>query len=167
MGFARRVNQVLHDEHVAAIALMQQLGQLIARSRGSDMPDARDPAVRKLLNDLSTSLSGEVERHFAFEEERLFTFLSAIGEEAIGAHLTEEHAVIRPLGRRITILARTAAASGFDEAGWTEFSRLGPDLSQRLIVHAQKEEMALLPLLEETLDGETDLQLFEEYSATM
>ena len=166
MGFARRVNQVLHDEHVGAIMLMQRLNQFVARSRGAGMPDTSDHGVSKLLNDLSTDLSGEVERHFAFEEEWLFPFLSATGEEGIGAHLTEEHAVIRPLGRKIAALARTAAASGFDDAGWAEFCRVGPDLCQRLTVHAQKEEMALLPLLEEALDAETDLRLLEEYSAT-
>lgn len=165
MSFTRRVNQVLHDEHVATMALMEQLDQLIARSGGA-MPDAGAQGVRKLLSDLATSLPGEVERHFAFEEERLFPYLSAIGEEPIGAHLAEEHAVIRPLGIRIAALACRATAGGFDEAGWTEFRRLGQDLCQRLTAHAHKEEMALLPLLEESMDADTDMQLFEEYTAT-
>jgi len=165
MTFARRVTQVLHDEHDATTALMARLEQLTARSSGA-VPDAGEPGVRRLLADLSTVLTGEVERHFAFEEERLFTYLSAIGEEAIGAHLAEEHAVIRPLGIRIAALARAAAASGFDAASWSEFCRVGQDLAPRLIAHAHKEEMALLPLLDESMDADTDMELFEAYTAT-
>jgi hypothetical protein len=32
-----------------------------------------------------------------------------------------------------------------------------------LLAHVQKEEMALLPLLEESMDAETEARLYEQY----
>ena len=166
MSFANRICQALHEEHDATVALMQRLEQLIARHRRGGPPDTGDGAVAKLLADLSIGLAAELGRHFAFEEDDLFAYLAAIGEEPIGAHLTEEHAVIRPIGVRVAALARTAATTGFDEAQWQEFCRLGQDLCDRLLAHVQKEEMALLPLLEDSMDADTEARLAEEYLET-
>jgi hemerythrin-like domain-containing protein len=165
--FTNRVSQTLHDEHRATVALMERLEQLIAGHRRGAPPDANDRAIAQLLLELSTGVQSEVERHFDFEEARLFPFLDAIGDEAIGAHLTDEHSVMRPLGARVAALAREAASGGFDQAKWTEFSRLGRELCERMLAHVQKEEMALLPLLEENMDSETEMRLFEEYVPTV
>lgn len=165
--FNNRISQTLHEEHRATIALMERLEQLITKNRRSGSPNCDDPAVRQLLADLSTGVQGEVERHFAFEEERLFPYLSAAGDEAIGAHLAGEHAAIRPVGLRIAGLARAASTGAFDQASWTEFCRAGQELCERMLAHVQKEEMALLPLLEENMDADTEMRLFEEYAAPM
>ncbi len=55
---------------------------------------------------------------------------------------------------------------GFDAARWNEFRRLGQELSERLVSHAQKEEMALLPMLDEMMDPEVEAQLYEKYVET-
>jgi hypothetical protein len=81
MNFQNRVCQKLHEEHAAVIALMERLAQTIARHRDS-VPDAKDPMVAKLLNDLAAELPGEVERHFAFEEAELFSYLGDAGNQA-------------------------------------------------------------------------------------
>lgn len=162
MSFTNRISQTLHEEHRATVALMERLEQLIARHRRHP-PDARDGAVAGLLRDLSVSLEGEVQRHFAFEEDRLFAYLSEIGDETIGAHLTDEHRVIRPIGVHIAALARAAAAHGFSGESWEEFRRTGQELCERLLAHVQKEEMALLPLLEDSMDAETESRLLREY----
>jgi hemerythrin-like domain-containing protein len=164
--FANRVSQTLHDEHRATVALMERLDQLIARHRRGP-PDTDDRTMGQLLSDLSVGVEAEVQRHFDFEESRLFPFLDAIGDEAIGAHLAEEHSAMRPLGIRMATLAREAASSGFDQAKWAEFRRLGQELCERMLTHVQKEEMALLPLLEENMDSETEMRLFEEYVASV
>ena len=166
MSFTNRISQTLHDEHAATVALMERLEQLIARHR-REPPDAADRGVSQLLSDLSTGVEGEVERHFAFEEERLFTYLAAAGDEAIGAHLTDEHTAIRPIGVRIAALAREAAAQGFDAAHWEEFRRSGQELCERMLAHVQKEEMALLPLLDESMDAETESRLLQDYLASV
>jgi hemerythrin-like domain-containing protein len=162
LAFTNRVSQTLHDEHSANVALMERLERIIVHHLHRP-PDPADRAVGQLLADLPASLEVEVQRHFAFEEERLFPYLAAAGDAAIGEHLTEEHAAMRPLGMRIVALARDAAARGFDAASWDEFCRSGRELCERLLTHVQKEEMALLPLVEDTMDAETAARLLQDY----
>jgi hemerythrin-like domain-containing protein len=162
MNFDNRVCQKLHEEHAAVIALLERLAQTIARHR-NDVPDAKDPMVSKLMNDLAAELPGEVERHFAFEEAELFPYLSEAGNEEIGAHLTYEHGIIRPIGAALVKLIGDVRARGFDAARWTEFRHLGQQLNDSLIPHARKEDMALLPMLESAMDADTEARLYEEY----
>jgi iron-sulfur cluster repair protein YtfE (RIC family) len=162
LAFTNRVSQTLHDEHCSNVALMERLERIIAHHRHGP-PDPADRAVAQLLSDLPASLEVEVRRHFAFEEERLFPYLAAVGAAAIGEHLTEDHAAIHPLGVRIAALARDAAARGFDAASWEEFCRSGRELCERMLAHVQKEEMALLPLVEDTMDAEIAAQLLQDY----
>jgi hemerythrin-like domain-containing protein len=162
--FTNRISQTLHEEHRATVALMERLEQLLARHRRAGPPDSvGDRGVARLMSDLATGVEAEVQRHFAFEEEHLFTYLSDVGDEAIGAHLADEHAAIRPLGVALAALARGAAARGFDQAAWDEFGRLGQELCERMLAHVQKEEMALLPLLEESMDADTASRLLQDY----
>ena len=60
-------------------------------------------------------------------------------------------------------LAREATAQGFDAARWSAFRRLGQDFSQRILAHVQKEEAALLPLIEEAMDADTEARLYGAY----
>ncbi len=163
MGFTNRINQKLHEEHRATVDLVERLENLLTRQRQSGLPDVNDRTTAQLLADLAAALETEVLRHFAFEEDWVFSFLEATGETAIGQHLTSEHQAMRPVGVRLAALARTAASRGFDAGSWDEFRRLGSDLRERLGVHVEKEEVALLPLLEETMDAETEARLYQEY----
>jgi hemerythrin-like domain-containing protein len=162
MNFQNRVCQKLHEEHAAVFALMERLMQTIARHR-NDVPDAKDAMVAKLLNDLAAELPGEVERHFAFEEAELFSYLAEAGNAAIGAHLTHEHGIIRPIGSALVKLIGDVRAQGFDAARWAEFRRLGQQLNDCLVPHAHKEDMALLPMLDDLMDSEKEMQLYEKY----
>jgi hemerythrin-like domain-containing protein len=162
MTFTNRISQTLHEEHRATVALMERLEQLLVRNRRGP-PEIGAPGVAQLLSELSTGVEAEVERHFAFEENHLFAYLEAIGDEAIGAHLTDEHAAMRPIGVALAALARKAAAEGFDAERWEDFKRLGQELCERMLAHVQKEEMALLPLLEETMDADAEVRLYQEY----
>jgi hemerythrin-like domain-containing protein len=142
---------------------MERLEQLLARGRRGGPPDRTNSSVARLLSDLSTGVAAEVERHFAFEENHLFKYLEAIGDADIGTHLTSEHAAMRPLGARVAELARSAAAKGFEPEEWEEFLRIAQELGDRMLMHVQKEEMALLPVIEENMDPETEGQLYQEY----
>lgn len=162
MSYTNRISQTLHDEHGATVALMERLEQMLARGRRGP-PDKGDGNAARLLSDLAAGMEAEIERHFAFEEEHIFTYLEAIGDTGIGEHLTSEHAAIRPIGTRVAEIARAAAANGFTPAEWEEFRRLGQDLGERMLAHVQKEEMALLPVIEENMDAETEERLYQEY----
>ena len=161
MNFHNRICQTLHDEHLANIALLQRVGQLLG-SQGRTPPN-NDQIVQRLLSDLSSGMASEVKHHFDFEESALFTYLDSIGESTIGAHLTQEHSMLRPL---ITQLCETAQATkerGFDAESWNQFRRLGAELCGQLSAHIQKEEMALLPLIDENMDPETEVRLYQDY----
>jgi iron-sulfur cluster repair protein YtfE (RIC family) len=162
MHFNNRVCQRLHEEHAAVLALLDGLMQATARHRG-DVPDAKDPMLAKLMNDLAIELPGAVERHFAFEEAELFPYLDEAGNRGIGAHLTYEHNIIRPLGQALVKLIGEIRMHGLDAARWTELSGLSQQLSDTLVPHAQKEDMALLPLLEDCMDAQTEMRLYQDY----
>lgn len=162
MTFSNRICRQLEEEHAATVQLMDRLSQLLARHPRSTPPRGDDRAVGQFLADLASAIETDLARHFSFEERALFPYLDANGEAEIGAHLADEHAVIRPLGERLVALSRGAGA-GFDEARWSEFRKVGQDLCDRLTGHAQKEDSALLPLLEDTMDAETEAKLYDEY----
>ena len=162
MNFENRVCQKLHEEHATVIVLLESLAQIITRHRET-VPDVKDPIVAKLLGDLAAELPGEVERHFAFEEAELFPYLKAAGNEGIGAHLTYEHTIIRPIGAALVKLIGEVRGNSFDAARWAEFRQLGQQLVNSLVPHAQKEDMALLPMLEDQMDAETEARLYQEY----
>src|SRR6266542_1519543 len=119
--YSNRISQALHEEHRSTTALMERLEKLIIHHRRSGPPDVNDRAVAQLLTELSTSVEADVDRHFAFEENAVFAYLNENGDSAIGAHLTDEHGMMRPLGLRLAELARAAAGKGFDAAAWDEF----------------------------------------------
>lgn len=161
--FSNRVVQTLHDEHRSTIATLERLAGFIASQRRGP-PTGNMDANALLLREVAAGVESEVRRHFDFEEQELFTFLENIGDAAIGAHLTTEHNAMRPLGQRVAALARAGSEGAFDDAGWQEFKRVSAELSERMLTHIQKEEMALLPLLEESMDAETELRLCETYT---
>ena len=163
--FSKRVCQLLHEEHAATLALTERLGAFLMRHRVA-LPSTDANITMRLLHDVSGAMETEVTRHFDFEEAELFGQLTAIGESAVGAHLKEEHEVMRPLACELSRRARAAAANGFDEPGWRVFRRVAADLCERLEGHVQKEEAILLPLLEENLIAAMDASLYDAYAGS-
>ena len=123
MTFSNRISQTLHDEHCATVALMERVEHLLGRYPRGNRPEAKDRAVAQLLTDISTAVEADIERHFAFEESWLFPYLDAHGNDAIGAHLTEEHRAMRPLGLRLAALARAASARKSDACDFSKYSK--------------------------------------------
>jgi hemerythrin-like domain-containing protein len=156
MEFNRHISRRLHEEHEATLALWGRLEQALAL-RGTKPPAQED---LRLLRDCAAQLADEVTRHFAFEEEELFPRLAAAGEGDIAELLAEEHAAIRAGARRFAELAHPGATP---EARWPELRALALELAERLVSHVQKEEMSLLPSLEDLLDEDTDQALAGSY----
>lgn len=162
MNVSNRISATLHVEHDNTVALMKRLKAFLAEHRGGP-PAAGEAGMAEFLSALSAGVTVEVERHFAFEEDRLFHYLEANGDGAIGAHLTDEHAVLRLLGTQLATLARTAAAHGWGAPQWQQFRRLGEEYAEHLLAHVQKEEMVLLPLLDTAMDPQTEVRLYQDY----
>jgi len=163
MSFSRRTPQMLHEDHQATVIVIEGLDSLLAKSKRA-MPNLADASVQTALKNATNAIAEEVSAHFTFEETELFTRLEDAGDVGIGAHLREEHAAILPLGLQVADLARTALETGFTEASWQEFRPRAAELIERMIAHIQKEEMALLPMLDELLDPETDMDLSTAYA---
>jgi hemerythrin-like domain-containing protein len=143
-----QVSRRLHEEHVEVIALCARL----EASLGAGRQDAA------LLRAAAAALRGEVERHFAFEEAELFPRLAASGDGDLVDLLLEEHVAVRAAAGEFI------AAVAQDPLG-ARVKAFGLEVAERLASHAQKEEMSLLPALDNLLDEETDYGLASAYAA--
>jgi len=148
MTFDRAISRQLHEEHAATLALWGRVEQSLASG-------AHDAA---LMREAAAALAGEIERHFEFEETQLFPRLAAAGEGDIAELLTEEHAAIRAAAARFMALAR-------DDPPRPELRPVAFELAERLVSHVQKEEMALLPALDDLLDADADRELQLAYAS--
>jgi hemerythrin-like domain-containing protein len=156
MFYSRQVSHRLHEEHLATIQLWGRLEQSIA----ARVPEAE---LETQLRNCAAALADEVTRHFGFEEQELFTRLAQAGDGDIAELLTEEHGTIREIARQLDgLLARPER----DAAAWQQLRTLGLELAERLTAHVQKEEMALLPALEDLIDEETDRELVLAYASS-
>jgi hemerythrin-like domain-containing protein len=146
--FTRQVCRRLHEEHEATLALCSRLEAALAAGR-SDAP---------LMRAAAAALAGEVERHFAFEETELFPRLAAAGEGDIAELLQEEHVAIRVAAARFIALVK-------ENSFKNELRVVGLELAERLASHAQKEELSMLPALDDLLEEELDHELASAYAA--
>ena len=71
--------------------------------------------------------------------------------------------VIRECATELAALLERARAAALDAPGWTSLANAARELAERLVAHAQKEEMALLPALDDMLDEDTDRELLDTY----
>jgi hemerythrin-like domain-containing protein len=159
MNFQRQVSSMLHEAHLAMMGLLGNLEKALARA------PRFDPALSGLASQFARALEQDVDRHFNFEEESLFPRMAENGDGDMAALLIEEHGAIREVSAEVLPLARAAGAGTIDEAGWSALRRNSMELIERQVAHIQKETMALLPLLDDLLDDETDRELAFAYSA--
>jgi len=164
MTFTRRCVQMLYEDHQAVMALANEIDGLLGRT-GRDGPDTGDDDTRQLLLRAAEAIEHEVTNHFTFEENSMFPLLRDEGEDEICDHLGEDHRVILPLGLSAAALARKGLDGGFDHDSWQKFVHDAGEFIERILAHAEKEDMAMLPLLEDILDAETDMRMAEEYAS--
>ncbi|OGA71253.1 MAG: hypothetical protein A3G81_30700 [Betaproteobacteria bacterium RIFCSPLOWO2_12_FULL_65_14] len=148
MEFNRHISRRLHEEHDATLTLWGRVESTLVAGKS-------DPA---LLKSAAASLSHELDVHFEFEEKELFPRLAAAGEADIGELLAEEHAAIRAAGRSFIELVRS-------DPDAAQLRPLALELAERLFSHVQKEEMSLLPMLEDLVDEEADGELTAAYTS--
>jgi hemerythrin-like domain-containing protein len=87
------------------------------------------------------------------------------GDGDLAALLAEEHETIRAVAAELLPLARAAAAGTLDPAGWDALKRAALEMVERMVAHIQKETMALLPLVDDLLDEDTDRDLAFAYAS--
>lgn len=157
MDYRRQTPQALDAEHRASLALYGKLEQaLVARDR---------EGLARLAGPLARHLESEVSHHFDFEERELFPRMVEVGEDDLVALLEEEHVVVREVAATVRSLADKALTGSLDGTEWQSLRTHGLELCERLTSHAEKEEGALLPLLEDLLDDDADRDAFAAYAA--
>ena len=163
MELQRQISRKLYQEHITVLDLLGRFEQALLRLRG-EPPAAGDPVWGTLLPQLAGALQHEITRHFDLEEKELFPRLHARGEGDLADLLLEDHVTIRKVASALLALIQRARVPGLDAAGWRELKVAGLELVERLGSHAEKEQGALVPLVDEMLDAETDEQLTMEYA---
>ena len=164
MELQRQISRKLYEEHIAVIDLLGRFGRALQRL-GASPPAADDPVWRVLLAQVGTALEYEITRHFDLEETQLFPRLHARGEGDLAELLFEDHEMIREVTRPLLGLVARAQAGGLDAAGWRALKASGLERVERLSAHAEKEQGALVPLVDEMLDEATDLELWTQYTS--
>ncbi len=162
MTIRGQVSHALDEEHRASLELFGRIEQAFARAPRSGA--SRDPALQILARSLQRHLEGEIGRHFGFEERELFPRMEQAGDGDVAALLVEEHDTIRAVCEEVLPLVRDAGAGTLSDDGWEALKRGAQELVERLVAHIQKESMALLPLLDDILDDDTDRELALAYA---
>jgi hemerythrin-like domain-containing protein len=159
----RQVSHALDEEHRANLELLERVEQAFARA---SRPGAiRDPEVARLAASLARHVEHDIGRHFDFEERELFPRLEAAGEGDIAGLLDDEHRAIREVAAELLPLAHAAASGTLDGPGWDALKRGALEMVERQVAHIQKESMALLPMLDDLLDDDTDRELALVYAS--
>jgi Uncharacterized conserved protein len=154
-----QVGRMLDEEHRTNLDLLARVEQAIGRAPGvSD-------ELTTLLQRFAHAMEFDIGRHFQFEEEFLFPRMAEAGDGAMAELMTEEHQSIREVAAELLPLVRAVAAGQVDEESWDRLRMLTLELVERQVSHIQKETMALLPLLDDLLDPNTDGELALEYAA--
>jgi len=165
MDFQRQTNRRLYEEHVATLQLLTRVELVFTGRAGAYPPAAGDPAWPAFARTLLTAIEVEIARHFEFEERDLFPRLVEAGDGDLAALLNEEHVTIRAVAQPLAGLLRKALGEGLQPQQWQGMKTLALEFSERLSSHAQKEDGALLPVLDNLLDEDTDRELFGAYAA--
>ena len=165
MDFQRQTSRRLYQEHEATLQLLGRVERMFTGRAGAYPPTAGDAAWVSFARTLLGAIEVEVARHFEFEERDLFPRLEEAGDGDLVALLNEEHTTIREVAQPLAALLRQTLAAGLQDAQWQGMKTLALEFSERLGSHAQKEDGALLPLLEHLLDEDTDRELFGAYAA--
>jgi hemerythrin-like domain-containing protein len=163
MSFARQTPAHVHRQHLETLALIDRIDSALAKTKPAT---AAEPAWMSVQQALALHLTGETERHFALEQDHLFPVLQASGDGDIADLLTEEHEAITAVAAQILALIGADGRRALSPAEWGQFRQLALEFVERQVGHIQKEEMSLLPVLDDALDEERDAELLETCLAT-
>ena len=163
MSFQSQVSHALDEEHRSSLDLLGKVEQAFARAPRTGA--GNNPDLVRLVGNFARHLEQDVGRHFDFEEGELFPRLSEAGEGDITELLVEEHDVIREAAETLLPLARSAVAGELDDASWLQLKIGVGEMVERQVAHIPQETMALLPMLADLLDDDTDRELAFAYAA--
>ena len=163
MNHSSETGQILAREHRDNVALLARVEQSLQRTTSGS---AMDADTVRLLRSLCEHATQDMARHFAFEEQELFPRMTAAGEGDLAELLGEEHAAIRAVVSELAPLVGAGSAAAPDAEASGHLRRLALEFVERLLAHVEKEEMSLVPLLDDLLDADTDRELVLGYASS-
>ncbi len=163
MEFTHAISRIMHEEHMAVLALLDRLENLLNANLGTEPPDTNAGDVRHLLGAMKAEINSEIKLHFAFEEDRLFPLFEEAGAGDMNAILIREHQTLMPLGLDLADMAGQAASEGFETDSWAKFKTSSGQFIDGLRAHVAKEEMGMVPLLDDIIDQDKDSCLVAAY----
>ncbi|MCC6475015.1 MAG: hemerythrin domain-containing protein [Burkholderiales bacterium] len=162
MDLARHTSRRLHEEHLAVLALLERFERALHAVK-EGVPPA-DPGWTLLQGEMAGALQHEITRHFVLEEETLFPRLREYGAQDLVELLLEEHQAVREVAGELLPLLARGKRGELDAEGLRSLRIQGLVLVERLGSHASKEQESLVPLVDEMLDEETDMEIFNAYA---
>lgn len=160
------INKCLSREHKELSHLLQAFRSFMHLHSIKEQPDWTSMQAGKLLSDLHAAFATEIPRHFAVEEDELFPVLEASGLADLVAILLDDHRLIMSIiGTIKPILDKAQTIRQLSEAEWQTLFRQGDALVTELSAHAEKEEAALVPELEEALGKEQADEIYRRYTS--
>ena len=166
MEFTHAISRIMHEEHMAVLALLDKIENLLTTNMGAEPPHATSGDTRQLLGTMKAEINTEIKLHFAFEEEHLFPMFEDAGAGDMNAILINEHRILMPLGLGLAELAGQATSEGFSDKTWSEFKTSSGQFIDGLRSHVAKEEMGMVPLLDDIIDEDRDGELVAVYKFT-
>jgi hemerythrin-like domain-containing protein len=163
MSLQRQTSQALDREHEATLDLLRRVEHAFTRAASPGAEGKRE--LTSVAAAFASHIERELRRHFEFEERELFPRFEASGEGDIADLLLEEHHAIRATAAELLPLAAAAVAATLDDAGWAQLKRSSLEMVGRLVAHIEKETIGLLPMLDDLLDDDNDLELASQYAA--
>jgi hemerythrin-like domain-containing protein len=155
--------QILGREHRDNLALLARVEQSLQRPGSGGELDA--DTVRLLVS-LGAHTASDLARHFTFEEQELFPRLVDAGQGDLAELLADEHDAIRAVVAELLPLVGAASNGTLDAVAGSRLRRLALELVERLLGHVDKEEMSLVPLLDDLFDEDTDRALALAYASS-
>ncbi len=152
MSFAYSTTRLLHDEHEAALVLLERTASALRRQ------DADAAAIVSAARHLAHALRGEITEHFTFEEQFVFPRLIERGCGDIVELLDEEHQTLNEAFAEILDLIAPLEAALTADLDVTRFRRLFGVVDTGLRGHIEKEELGLLRMIEEFFDRDLDAE---------
>jgi hemerythrin-like domain-containing protein len=161
MDFRTATSRKLDEEHRASLALLGRFERSVLGVASGAAPDEGFSAIAK---EVAHAVSGEVGRHFRFEEEQIFPRLAGGGEGDLADLLLEEHQRIRTTAAELMPLLLAGSAGRLDAAQFAAMKRVALEFIERLESHIHKETAALLPAVDHVLDETADQEVALAYA---
>jgi hemerythrin-like domain-containing protein len=164
MSELTELGQVLHEEHFRIVVFLCGLENRVS---GGAAEQPLDPTDAEQCNELERLIAclDEIVRHNAFEEAVFYPLIWESGEGELAALLTDEHATIVPLTKRLRHDAAELLRYGVGAGRWSAFCRAAQKFIAKMMLHLEREELTFVQRLAYFVDAEADHRLALEHGA--